>query len=67
MGYTLVPKVQARLAAGTGSLETGGGVIGYYAFKTDFLKRKGHPKKMVLMDIIGDSMNKAGNNRQPVV
>ena len=56
MGYTLVPKVRARLAAGTGSLETDGEVIGLYAFKTDFLKRKGAPKKMVLMDVAGDSM-----------
>ena len=56
MGYTLIPKVRARLAAGTGSLETEGEVIGFYAFKTDFLRRKGHPKKMVLMDVLGDSM-----------
>lgn len=56
MGYTLVPKVKARLAAGTGSLETEGVVVGYYAFKTDFLRRKGRPKKMVLMDVAGDSM-----------
>jgi phage repressor protein C with HTH and peptisase S24 domain len=56
LGYTLVPKVKARLAAGTGSLETEGEVIGYYAFKTDFLRRKGRAKKMVLMDVVGDSM-----------
>lgn len=56
MGYALVPKVMARLAAGTGSLETEGKVIGYYAFKLDFLQRKGHPKQMVLMDVAGDSM-----------
>lgn len=56
MGYALVPKVMARLAAGTGSLETEGKVVGYYAFKLDFLKRKGRPKKMVLMDVAGDSM-----------
>ena len=56
MGYTLVPKVKARLAAGTGSLETDGEIVGYYAFKTDFLRRKGLPKRMVLMDILGDSM-----------
>jgi phage repressor protein C with HTH and peptisase S24 domain len=56
MGYTLVPKVQARLSAGTGSLETEGKVIGYYAFKTDFLLRKGRAGKMVLMDVLGDSM-----------
>ncbi len=56
MGYALVPKVKARLCAGTGSLETEGEVIGYYAFKLDFLQRKGRPKKMVLMDVAGDSM-----------
>lgn len=56
MGYTLVPKVQARLAAGTGSLETEGQIVGYYAFKTDFLLRKGRARKMVLMDVAGDSM-----------
>jgi phage repressor protein C with HTH and peptisase S24 domain len=56
MGYTLVPKVKARLAAGTGSLETEGEIVGYYAFKTDFLTRKGHAKRMVLMDVLGDSM-----------
>ncbi|WP_300158780.1 S24 family peptidase, partial [Solidesulfovibrio sp.] len=46
----------ARLAAGTGSLETEGQIVGYYAFKTDFLLRKGRAKKMVLMDVAGDSM-----------
>ena len=56
MGYSLIPKVQARLSAGTGSLETEGKVIGYYAFKTDFLRRKGHAGEMVLMDVAGDSM-----------
>lgn len=56
MGYALVPKVKARLCAGTGSLETEGEVIGYYAFKLDFLQRKGRPKEMVLMDVAGDSM-----------
>jgi len=56
MGYTLVPKVRARLAAGTGSLETEGEVVGHYAFKTDFLTRKGCAKHMVLMDVAGDSM-----------
>jgi len=55
-GYSLIPKVRARLSAGTGSLETEGDVIGLYAFKTDFLRRKGHAKRMVLMDVAGDSM-----------
>lgn len=55
-GYTLVPKVKARLNAGTGSLETSAETIGHYAFKTQFLKRKGNSTRMVLMDIHGDSM-----------
>lgn len=54
--FTLVPKVKARLCAGGGSLETDGRVVGYYAFKTDFLRRKGSPKNMVLMGVVGDSM-----------
>jgi phage repressor protein C with HTH and peptisase S24 domain len=67
MGYTLVPKVMARLAAGTGSLENDGEVIGYYAFKTDFLRRKGLPKKMVLMDVAGDSMEPVLMDRDSVL
>jgi len=55
-GFSLIPKVRARLSAGTGSLETEGAVVGLYAFKTDFLHRKGHPSRMVLMDVTGDSM-----------
>lgn len=67
MGYSLVPKVSARLAAGTGSLETEGNVEGYYAFKLDFLKRKGFPKKMVLMDVAGDSMEPVLMDRDTVL
>jgi phage repressor protein C with HTH and peptisase S24 domain len=67
MGYALVPKVKARLRAGTGSLETEGEVIGYYAFKLDFLQRKGRPKKMVLMDVAGDSMEPDIWNRDTVL
>lgn len=55
-GLAMVPKVKARLTAGTGSLETSGEVEGYYVFRTKFLKRKGRPSKMVLMDVVGDSM-----------
>ncbi len=55
-GLTMVPKVKARLTAGTGSLETSGEVAGYYAFRTKFLHRKGCPNDMVLMDVVGDSM-----------
>lgn len=52
----LIPKVKARLSAGGGSMETNGEVAGYYAFRTEFLKRKGNSSKMVLMDVSGDSM-----------
>ena len=67
MGYTLVPYVRARLAAGTGSLETEGEVIGLYAFKTDFLHRKGRAKHMVLMDVVGDSMEPEVKNGDTVL
>lgn len=67
MGYSLIPKVRARLSAGTGSLEADGDVIGYYAFKTDFLKRKGRAKKMVLMDVAGDSMEPEVRNGDTVL
>lgn len=52
----LIPKVKARLSAGGGSLETNDEVVGLYAFRKKFLKRKGQPGQMVLMDVSGDSM-----------
>jgi len=52
----MVPLVGARLAAGRGSLETGGEVQSYFSFRTDWLCRKGDPDKMVLMKVCGDSM-----------
>lgn len=52
----MVPKVRARLSAGTGSLENGGEIEGLYAFRREFLARKGVAARMVLMEISGDSM-----------
>lgn len=52
----MIPRVAARLAAGTGSLETDGDVLGMYAFRSDWIVRKGNTSQMVLMDVIGDSM-----------
>ncbi len=52
----MVPLVAARLAAGTGSLETEGEVLSYFSFRQDWLCRKGNPDKMVLMKVCGDSM-----------
>lgn len=52
----LVTKVKARLSAGGGSLEANGESVCRYAFRSDWLCRKGSPAQMVLMDVVGDSM-----------
>lgn len=54
--YLAVPKVRARLSAGGGSFETGGEVEEYYSFRRGWLRRKGQPGSMVLMDVVGNSM-----------
>ena len=54
--YRFVPKVAAVAGAGA-TLETSDEVLGWYAFKTDFLGRQYiSEKKSVLMDVRGDSM-----------
>lgn len=52
----MVPMVEARLSAGLGSFETGGECLRHYAFRWDFLHRKGNPSRMVLLRVSGDSM-----------
>ncbi len=52
----LVPMVEARLSAGGGSFETGIEHVRHYAFRYDFLRRKGQPGAMVLLRVTGDSM-----------
>lgn len=52
----MVPMVEARLSAGTGSFETSGEVLRHYAFRWDFLHRKGNPAHMALLRVSGDSM-----------
>ena len=52
----MMPMVEARLSAGTGSFETGANIERRYAFRMDFLLRKGQPSHMVLMRVSGDSM-----------
>lgn len=54
--FAQVPKVNARLCAGGGSFEVGGDVEDYYAFRNEWIRRKGNPESMVLMDIFGNSM-----------
>ena len=56
-GLHLVPKVRARLCAGTGSLETSKDIKAYYAFREDWLLSKSRSlSRLVLMDVFGDSM-----------
>jgi len=52
----LLPLVAARLAAGSGSLENGGELVGHFAFRSDWVYRRGNPEMMVLMRVTGDSM-----------
>lgn len=52
----MVPMVEARLSAGGGSFESGGSTLRHYAFRQDFLQRKGKPSSMVLLRVTGDSM-----------
>lgn len=54
--FILIPMVDAVLAAGTGSLQTEGCSSRKYAFRSDFLLRKGSVKDMVIMRVEGDSM-----------
>lgn len=54
--YMEVPKVRARLSAGGGSFETEGQVEGYYSFRSDWLNTRGNPANMVLMEVVGNSM-----------
>ena len=56
MDLILIPMVEARLSAGQGSLQTDGNSERSYAFRSDFLHRKGNPDNMVLMRVSGDSM-----------
>lgn len=52
----MIPMVEAILSAGTGSLETSGEMGREYAFRRDYIQRKGNPANMVLMRVRGDSM-----------
>ena len=53
----MVPMVEAKLSAGFGSFETDTNAERKYAFRYDFLKRKGNMSRMVLMRVAGDSMH----------
>ena len=54
--FQQVPKFMAMLSAGGGSFETEAEIEEFYSFRKDWLSKKGQPRDMVLMDIIGNSM-----------
>lgn len=54
--YRRIPKVAARLSAGTGSFETGHQVSEYLSFPASWLSRKGAASSMVAMEVFGQSM-----------
>ena len=54
--FEKIPKVKARLCAGGGSFEVGDEIEGHYSFQKEWVRKKGIPSKMVLMDIFGNSM-----------
>lgn len=54
--YRQIPKVSARLSAGYGSFETEPEFKELYSFRKEWLDKKGKANDMVLMDIVGNSM-----------
>ena len=56
-GFFAVPKVKARLCAGSGSFEVGQHVEAFYSFQTAWLQNKGVKERMVLMEVFGNSMS----------
>ncbi len=54
--FEKIPKVKARLSAGGGSFDVGDDIEGFYSFKKAWLRKRGVPNKMVLVDIFGNSM-----------
>ncbi len=56
VAFKHVPKVEARLSAGTGSFDTASQVSEYLSFQTQWLSKKGSANSMVAMEVFGQSM-----------
>lgn len=54
--YVEIPKVIARLSAGGGSFESNSEIENYYSFRKEWINAKGNPRDMVLMQVVGNSM-----------
>lgn len=55
-GFKAIPKVAARLSAGTGSFDVEESVEDYLSFQTKWLSAKGSAANMVAMEVFGQSM-----------
>ncbi len=54
--FKYIPKVAARLSAGTGSFNVNESVTDYLSFETKWLSAKGSANSMVAMGVFGQSM-----------
>jgi len=54
--FKYIPKVAARLSAGTGSFESEDNITDYLSFQTKWLAGKGAANSMVAMEVFGQSM-----------
>jgi len=54
--FKYIPKVAARLSAGTGSFECNENVTDYLSFESKWLASKGSARNMVAMEVFGQSM-----------
>jgi phage repressor protein C with HTH and peptisase S24 domain len=52
-----ISRLKARLSAGGGSFEVETECNGRFAFRSDWIRRKGNPDTMVLMEVSGESMS----------
>lgn len=56
IGFKHIPKVAARLSAGTGSFDCDENITDYLSFQTSWLSKKGSSSAMVAMEVFGQSM-----------
>ncbi len=54
--FKYIPKVAARLSAGTGSFESDDKITDFLSFQTKWLAGKGSANSMVAMEVFGQSM-----------
>ncbi|MBU1194461.1 MAG: helix-turn-helix domain-containing protein [Proteobacteria bacterium] len=56
IGFKHIPKVAARLSAGTGSFDCDENITDYLSFSASWLSKKGSSSAMVAMEVFGQSM-----------